>query len=175
MRIRGAEAGDVGALGELARATYGAAFGHSFEPGDLRAHLEKYLSGGAVRGWLERDRVLVAEDAGRMVGYVQVGTIGDGFPTAQSGDLELRRLYVATDRQGEGIGGALMAAVLELPEVRTAERLFLDVWEENPGAIRFYRQYGFEVVGSRGFEVESGAETGRDLLMVRTRQTSEEA
>jgi len=45
--------------------------------------------------------------------------------------------------------------------------IYLDVWEHNHGAQRFYRRYGFEVVGARSFEVESGAPTSLDLVMVR--------
>jgi len=47
-----------------------------------------------------------------------------------------------------------------------------DVWEHNHGAQRFYRRYGFEVVGTRAFEVESGAATSLDLVMMR-RSTAE--
>ncbi len=43
----------------------------------------------------------------------------------------------------------------------------LDVWEHNLGAQRFYKRLGFEVVGTRVFEVESAGETSLDLVMVR--------
>ena len=43
-------------------------------------------------------------------------------------------------------------------------RIFLDVWEHNPGARRFYERYGFVVVGDRSFAVASGAETSLDLI-----------
>ena len=43
----------------------------------------------------------------------------------------------------------------------------MDVWEHNHGAQRFYSRYGFEVVGSRRFEVASGVQMDLDLVMVR--------
>ena len=47
-----------------------------------------------------------------------------------------------------------------------AARIFLDVWEHNPGAQRFYERYGFVVIGARSFAVAAGAETSLDLLVV---------
>ncbi len=61
----------------------------------------------------------------------------------------------------------LMEAALEHPRLKSAERIFLDVWEYNYGAQRFYQRHGFKVIGGRRFYVESGAETSLDLIMVR--------
>ncbi len=58
-------------------------------------------------------------------------------------------------------------AALDHPLLKDAAEVYLDVWEHNPGAQRFYRRYGFEVITTRRFEVASGAPTSLDLVMVR--------
>ncbi len=52
-------------------------------------------------------------------------------------------------------------------QLQQATRIFLDVWEHNHGARRFYERYGFGVIGQRAFVVESGAATSYDLIMLR--------
>jgi ribosomal protein S18 acetylase RimI-like enzyme len=159
--IRPATPEDAPALSALAVETYTEAFGHSFTPEDLAAHLARYLSPEAFLRALKRDIILLAEAEGGLIGCAQFGD-GEG-----GGDQELRRLYVASDFQNRGVGGALMEAALAHPRMRGAPRILLDVWEHNPGAQRFYQRYGFEVVGTRAFEVESGAPTSLDLVMER--------
>ena len=171
MKLRSATATDAKALSALAAETYAAAFGHSMSPDDLAAHLEKHFSPEGFERILSEDRVLVAELQGRMAGFVQFGRAGAELAEdASDADWELRRLYVRAEVQNRGVGTRLMDAALA--QLEGAERIFLDVWEHNAGALRFYARYGFKVVGERAFEVASGAKTSRDLLMLR-RQAGE--
>jgi ribosomal protein S18 acetylase RimI-like enzyme len=167
--IREARIGDAEALAALAVETYAEAFGHSFSPDDLAAHLEKRLSRERFEQMLREDTFLVAEARGRLIGYVQFGRPGDAADAISDRRRELRRLYVHTDHQNRGIGGRLMDAALAHPSMRDAEQITLDVWEHNHAAQRFYARYGFEVIGTRPFLVESGAETSPDLIMARRR------
>ena len=167
MRIRKAEVDDAKALSALAMQTYTDAFGHSFSSVDLAAHLEKNLLPQNFHRILVEDTMLVAEVDERMVGFVQFGQGSLESEVAFSNDQELRRLYVQANFQNKGIGVRLMNAALDHPSLRGAERVYLDVWEHNPGAQRFYARYGFVVTGKREFVVESGAETSCDLIMVR--------
>jgi len=169
--IRQGVANDVPALTELAVNTYIAAFGHSFTPEDLTAHLARNLAPANIARFIADDVVLVAEletvAAGRLVGYVQFGTAGPEYAPESSNDQELRRLYVLADFQNHGTGTLLLQAALAHPQMQAAPAIYLDVWEHNPGAQRFYRRHGFEVIRARQFEVESGGETSLDLIMVR--------
>ena len=55
-------------------------------------------------------------------------------------DVELiRHAYVRTERQGEGIGGALLAHLRS--EAR--RRLLVGTWADATWAIRFYERHGF--------------------------------
>lgn len=111
--------------------------------------------------------MLIAEVEGRCIGYVQFGaadTPEDGIP---DGSQEVRKLYVHPDFQNKGVGKYLMEAALSHPSLQKAREIYLNVWEHNKGAQRFYARYGFEVVGERPFYGASEAETSLDLIMVR--------
>lgn len=163
--IRNAQKGDIVALSELAIETYTAAFGHTFSPADLAAHLQRHLTPDCFARILDEDVVLVAEFGNRLLGYVQFGAADSAFRDETT--QELRRLYVHPEFQNQDIGAALMESALLHPQMQAAKAIVLDVWEHNQGAQRFYRRYGFEVIGARAFEVESGAETSLDLIMAR--------
>ena len=169
--IRPGVADDVPAITDLAVTTYIAAFGHSFTPEDLAAHLAHNLAPTNVARFVAEDVVLVAEVAAeaamRLVGFVQFGTAGPEYTPTDRCDQELRRLYVLGEYQNQGAGTLLMEAALAHPQMQAAPAVYLDVWEHNHGAQRFYVRHGFEVIGTRRFEVESDAETSLDLIMVR--------
>lgn len=165
--IREAQKCDIAALSELAITTYSDAFGYSFSEADLAAHINTNLSPDYFTRILdeEEDVILLAQVGDRLIGYVQFGQ-ADAY-SADKNDRALHRLYVHPEFQNQGYGTALMEAALRHPRLKTAACIYLDVWEHNPGAQRFYQRYGFEVIGTRTFEVESGAPTSLDLVMVR--------
>ena len=76
------------------------------------------------------------EDGGRLLGIMGVQPVGDV-------NL-IRHAYVEPDRQGEGIGGALLAHLLGL----ATRPMLVGTWAAADWAIRFYERYGFEYVGS---------------------------
>lgn len=153
------------ALSELAITTYSDAFGHSFSDLDLASYLEQNLSPDNFARMIDDDIVLLAEVRGRIIGYVQFGAAN--ICSDRGEDQDLRRVYVAAEFQNQGYGGSLMDAALRHPLLKGAANIYLDVWEHNHAAQRFYRRYGFEVISTRYFEVASGAPTSLDLVMVR--------
>ena len=161
LSIRPADHSDLEALAAFSVATYVAAFGHSFRPSDLVAHLATSLSEARWRSYFDEDRILVAIEAGAIRGFVQFGATGD------PGVMELRRLYVDPKRFGEGVGSRLLQAALADPILSDAACLELDVWEDNPGAARLYRRFGFVPAGRRAFRSPSGEVTGYDIIMRR--------
>ena len=160
--IGGGDAADISGFATMA---YVAAFGADFDdPEDLRHHLATGLSVEAWRRYLAVDRVFVARSGAQIIGFAQIGD------AEHRGDLELRRLYVDPHRQSEGIGAALMTHALADPAVAAVPAVWLDVWQDNDGAQRFYRRFGFELTGDkRPFVLKSGRIDGYDLVMVRRR------
>jgi ribosomal protein S18 acetylase RimI-like enzyme len=167
--IRKARRADARPLSELAKTTYANAFGHSLNPTDLAAHLDNNLSDACFEEFLEEDTILVAEHEGRLIAFIQIGmawpdTDDDDFSPE---DAELRRVYVLAEFQGRGIGRQLIDAAFREPRFASARDIYLDVWEDNRRAQKLYESYGFRAIGKRAFQVESGAKTGFDLIMIR--------
>ena len=156
---------DLTQLVGVAQKTYVDAFGHSFQPEDLDAHLTANLSEVAIKEILSCDSILVAVDEEKIIGFVQFGQTKGYKEVISDHDWAIKRLYVLRDFQNKGIGSLLMQKSLEFMKENMVKRVFLDVWELNPGAIRFYQRFGFEVVGRLKFEVASGAESSDDLVM----------
>ncbi|GIU32769.1 ribosomal-protein-alanine acetyltransferase [Shewanella colwelliana] len=75
-------------------------------------------------------------------------------------DATLMDICVLPASQGKGYGKALMAAVVDLAAVNSAERLMLEVRASSAGAIGLYRAYGFEQTGTRHayYQHEQGKE-----------------
>jgi ribosomal protein S18 acetylase RimI-like enzyme len=161
--IRVAEPGDVPALSALAKRTWSAAFGDSVRPEDEAAELDE-RSEADFAAVLQEQVVLVAEEDGVLLGYVQFGDPGIPEIEARPGDRGLHRLYVDTGVQGCGLGRALLEAALRHPRLADAGRVFLQVWDENERAVRLYESVGFRRVGTTRFTV--GAEVMEDLVLV---------
>jgi ribosomal protein S18 acetylase RimI-like enzyme len=159
---------DLPAVASFARWTYEKAFGDGFAPEDLAHHLTHRLSDHYFRDAATRDRFLIASVDGQMAGYVQFGP-GDG-KSADSPHRHIVRLYVHPDRQGQGIGSALLNAALADESMASANAIYLDVWDRNEGACRLYERFGFEVVGAHNFMTPSGIVLGHELVMALHRQ-----
>jgi GNAT superfamily N-acetyltransferase len=86
-------------------------------------------------------------------GYEQDGRL-DGVMGIQAvGDVELiRHAYVRTDRQGGGIGSALLEQLL----AGAAGPMLVGTWVDATWAIRFYERHGF---------VRTSPERTRELLV----------
>ena len=164
IHLREAGAADLAALAAFARLTYATAFGASFDSADLEHHLTQRLSDAYFAAALRDDTFLLAVEP-ELVGFAQIGPAQ--VAGAEPGDEQLRRLYVHPDRQNTGVGSKLLNAALAHPRLKSARRLYLDVWEKNEGARRLYERFGFVVVGTVPFVTSSGIVTGHDLLMLR--------
>jgi putative acetyltransferase len=115
-----------------------------------------FADGGAVAAvWADvvaRDlhrANLVAVDGAEVVGHVGVS---HGWLDARRelvDILVLSPLSVRPDRQGEGIGGSLVASAIAAARTLGAPALFLE------GSPTYYGPRGFERASSRGFEAAS--------------------
>jgi len=115
---------------------------------------------------MAEDVFLLAEAAGRLIGFVQFGPLRIAIAAASHGDQELRRIYVLAEFQNRGIGRRLMDAALGHPQLKAGD-IYLDVWEKNDKARRLYESYGFAMIGAHGLATASGIAHDQDLIMVR--------
>ena len=156
------------ALSELARRTWADSFGSSVSPDVATAELDETRSESYFDDALRQQTILVLEQNDTLLGYVQFGDVDIPEVETRLGDGELHRVYVETELQGRGFGRRLVSAALDHPRLARADRVYLQVWEQNERAIRLYERLGFEVVGTTTFWI--GGTVVEDLVMVLSRR-----
>ena len=163
IEYRTATAVDAEALAELGAHTFTDTFGHLYEPTDL----EIFLQNHSPENWDKElndpaFEVRVAENDGKLVGYVKLGP--PHLPFEPRGEAaELRQLYVVEEVKGQGVAQALMEWVIDRARDRRADHLYLSVFTENHRARRFYEKFGFEPEGTYAFMV--GNQADEDIVM----------
>lgn len=165
-RIRTATAQDAEALSHIGAATFLETYTEIIDGPDMLAHCTRQHS-SAVYGKYLADpacSVWIAEYAatGAPVGYA-VNCPPDLPVAIQPGDVELKRIYCFSRFHGAGIGAALMQAAIEDARTRGAPRLLLGTYQDNHRAVAFYKRHGFELIGTRQFQV--GTKLFDDIVM----------
>ena len=77
----------------------------------------------------------------RLVGYCFYSHIFE--------DAEILRIGTCLDYQQQGIASQLLTAMAQICQVAGAERMLLEVREDNHAAIAFYQKHGFEQIAVR--------------------------
>ena len=100
-------------------------------------------------GRLPTVHYLVAEEGGRVVGHAVASLVADIG--------ELQRIAVAAEHRRRGVATALLEQVTALAVESGADRLLLEVREDNVGALGFYAAHGFVEVDRRRRYYRDGA------------------
>ena len=127
--IRPATADDVDAVARLERENLG-------DDAWSAALVEE-----GVSGRLPTVRYVVAQVGGDVVGHAVVSVVADLS--------ELQRIAVATAHRRTGVATSLLEEAADLARAEGADRLLLEVREDNAGAIAFYRARGFVEIDRR--------------------------
>ncbi|MFD1198169.1 ribosomal protein S18-alanine N-acetyltransferase [Brucella gallinifaecis] len=149
----------------------------SVEPLDVHdsAEIQRIHALSFHHGWSSDDfRSLIAQD--NVFGFVarpdRQPDKACGFVLARlvAGEAEILTIAVSDNVRKQGVGRALMDAVLRYLYQERAETLFLEVDESNVAALALYRRIGFNKVGDRPayYETENGRSSAfilrRDLV-----------
>ncbi|MEQ6900472.1 ribosomal protein S18-alanine N-acetyltransferase [Nocardioides sp. YIM 152588] len=130
-------------------------------PGDLDAVVALEAEGFAGDAWsptLVADGLgggvptvgyLVVEDGDGVQGYAVVSVVGE--------DAELQRIVTASGRRRTGLGRSVLAAVREHAAAGGADRLLLEVREDNAAALALYAADGFTEIARRRRYYRDGA------------------
>jgi GNAT superfamily N-acetyltransferase len=114
-------------------------------------------------------RILVIEDGGCLKGYALLRGCAPEMENASFHfvkPLEIGRFYVDRILHGTGAAGELMATALSFAAEAGHDGVWLQVWEQNPRAIRFYVKAGFIDAGDATYRI--GEQVDRDRLLVHT-------
>jgi len=94
----------------------------------------------------ENDYSLVACADGEVVGELSLHTSPTRWRVRHAGEIGMA---VRDDRQGKGVGTALMEAALDLADNwLNLTRIALTVYTDNKAALALYKKFGFEIEGT---------------------------
>ncbi len=105
-----------------------------------------------VPSWEEWDAAhlaehrLVAERDGRVAGWIALAPVSSRECYAGVAEVSA---YVGEEARGEGVGGELLAALIESSERGGLWTLQTGVFPENEVSLGLLRQFGFRVVGTQ--------------------------
>jgi ribosomal-protein-alanine N-acetyltransferase len=94
-----------------------------------------------VGGAIPTTLFMVAESDGHACGYAAVSIVAD--------IAELQRIAVTATHRRTGVASALLARVGKEAAARHADRVMLEVRDDNVGAIAFYTRHGFAELSRR--------------------------
>lgn len=138
--------------------TAAAAFREAYDDGEddanMELHLAREFDESKIRRELEDPAVRVLAlraPHGDWAGFVSMraGVRGDGVTAARP--LEIVRFYLRAAWYGRGVARRLMDAALAHARAGGHDGVWLQVWEHNARARRFYEKCGFVAVGMSSF------------------------
>ncbi len=130
--LRSYQPADAPALLALFRDTIRRINARDYSPEQIRAWASDEID---LAKWTARFAgrfVVVAEEAGRPVGFAELETSG-----------HIDRLYVAADHVGQGVGAQVLAALVAEAQRQQLPRLFV---EASITARPFFERHGFKMI-----------------------------
>jgi [ribosomal protein S18]-alanine N-acetyltransferase len=121
-----------------------------------------WLVDQGVRGGLPTVQYVVAEVDRQVVGYAVASIVAD--------IAELQRIAVTESHRRSGIASELLEAITTRARAGRADRLLLEVRENNEPAIAFYERHGFVEIDRRPRYYRDGATA---IVMRRELRTSQ--
>ena len=152
---------DFDVLRELCIRTFYETFAHLNTVEDMQAYLDEAFEINKLRGELNNPDsdffFLYFNDT--LAGYLKLNEAPSQTDINDSSALEIERIYVASEFQGEGLGRYLMEQAIAIATERKKKYAWLGVWEKNEKAICFYMKNGFYEIGTHTFVMGEDVQT----------------
>ncbi|MFZ2283724.1 MAG: GNAT family N-acetyltransferase [Lutibacter sp.] len=165
LKIRKANQADIKLLQNIGRQT----FFEKFTENNSEENMLKYASEAYTFEQIASEvnnpnsQFYLATLNNQTVGYLKIN-FGDAQTELQDPQaLELERIYVLNEFQGKKIGQQLFEKTLEMANQAKVKYVWLGVWEENTGAIKFYEKNGFKAFSKHVFMLGDDPQT--DIMM----------
>jgi ribosomal protein S18 acetylase RimI-like enzyme len=157
---------DLAELRDLSIETFTDTFGVYNTPEDLAHYLTTAYAAPVLEAELTNPESFFyfLEADGETIGYLKLN-IGQAQTEPMGNDsLEIQRIYIRKDFQGQGWGRALIEATEAIARQHGKRDIWLGVWDQNHNAMAFYQKLGFALTGeSHDFFLGSDHQT--DLIM----------
>ena len=168
---------DAPEIASIGGSTFENAFSYSMPAEDCKEYIRTTYSASAIQQQIDEseiNKMFIAKIDNETLAFLhmKLGTTEPCIP-ADVTQCELYRLYVSTKAHGKGIGKRLMNFAIKWGTENITSRrqkgekglIWLGVWEENLGAQRLYKSFGFDKVGQHGFVM--GATTQYDDILIK--------
>jgi ribosomal protein S18 acetylase RimI-like enzyme len=149
--IRYATLDDINTIGFLAQQIWPAAYGGILAQDKIEYMLNLMYSPSSLAKQMidQKHSFLVMEEEEEPVGFASFS------PLPGNKKYKLHKLYVLPDRQGKGMGKAMVDFIAEEISPMGAVALEVNVYRENK-AVEFYQRLGFTVTGETDLDIGNG-------------------
>jgi len=156
---------ELSLLVELGQQTFIDAFAAVNDPADFKTYLAEAFSEKRIQEELNNpDSYFYLIYVNRkLAGYFKVNYLNAQTDIKSKEGAELERIYVLQAFQNQNVGQWMLEEAIKLAKRAGKDFLWLGVWEENPGAIRFYERNGFIKFGKHPYYI--GTDKQMDWLM----------
>ena len=156
---------DVNLLQSICKTT----FFETYADGNTEENMQKYLDEVFTLDKLTAElqdsntELYFAWLVNKPIGYIKIN-FGEAQTELQDlRSLEIERIYVLMEFQGNRVGQFLFEKAREIAISRQADYLWLGVWEKNPKALHFYKRNGFIEFDKHIFKLGDDMQT--DIMM----------
>jgi diamine N-acetyltransferase len=98
-----------------------------------------------------------------VIGYLKINENGSQTELKEAAGLEIERIYVKKEYQGQKIGEKLLDFAINQASEKKKKYVWLGVWEKNLGAQKFYKRHEFEQFSEHDFYLGNDRQT--DVMM----------
>lgn len=165
--IKKASIKDLYDLQKIGRLT----FTETFSAFNSEANMSQYLTEGFSEEKLSTEldnthsEFYFAILENKIIGYLKLNFGASQTELKDDEALEIERIYVLKAFQGKNVGKILYEKAMAVAREKSANYVWLGVWEENLRAIGFYKKNGFVEFDKHVFKL--GSDEQRDILMKR--------
>ncbi len=165
LQIRLTESSELANLRALAEETFVQSFGHQNTIDDMKAYVgEAFTIDHITKEYHDpHSRFFFATMQEEVIGYLKINVESAQNESLLENAMEIERIYVKADFQGNQVGRRLLSFVMDLASKEHYSFVWLGVWDQNHRAIEFYQKNGFEVFSSHQFLLGQDEQT--DMLM----------
>jgi len=158
---------DLEELIEISRKTYFETFSWGNSEENMLAYLNQAFSKEQLTSELidVNSEFYFARLNDLICGYLKISFGSSQNAFREENGMELVRIYVNRECQGEGIGNQMLSKAIKIARERRMTSIWLGVWEKNEKALSFYKKNSFNIVGKHSFIM--GDEEQQDYLMKR--------
>ena len=156
---------DLEKLQKIGRQTFEETFSESNSEENMRNYLEEGFSKEKLTAELndKNSEFYFATKNDEVIGYLKVNFGESQTELKDSKALEIERIYVSKEFHGKGVAPILYNKAIEIAKQKSADYVWLGVWEENPRAISFYKKNGFVEFDKHIFKLGDDEQT--DIMM----------